>query len=73
MCKYLLQPITGIHYSIGKALSFHDSNDTASESDIDHWFELGACNNCPYSALEIWRRRHKPNVRTIYITLLNYS
>ena len=54
---------TGIHYSIGKALTFHDPSDSVSDADINHWFELGANKHCPYSALEVWRRRYKPNVR----------
>lgn len=65
------QYLPGIHYSIGKALSFYSPLD----NDEDHypsavrgagdpldWYEQGASHGCPFSALEVWKKNRKPQV-----------
>ena len=69
------QSLPGVHYSIGKALSFYshlDDDGADGESSpptavqgagesLD-WYECGAAGGCPFSALEIWKIKYKPHV-----------
>jgi hypothetical protein len=72
-----LQALPGVHYSIGKALSFYshlaeDDDDGEGDSsppsavqgagDPLDWYERGAAGGCPFSALEVWKIKCKPHV-----------
>lgn len=55
----------GIHYCIGKVLTFHEASEGSGPDDGQdavHWFELGSDVDCLHSALEVWRKNYKPNV-----------
>lgn len=63
--------IPKVHYLLGKALTFcAESDDVSSFSTADVEFEHGSSLACPYSALELWKMKHRQEVRQFVFAFL---